>query len=133
MLGEGSENMGYRSDFEIYKSNVCHQVKDLGDLDFIIETLESNEIRILFDRKWYPESLYLLAMLDYLSRINELDLCIDYDDIRDCKLKNIIYPQGAWISYDLRKDTSRLEQCLKDAIPEFMRFNIVESEIRNVI
>ena len=42
----------------------------MGDVDFIIHTLESNEIRVLFDRRWYPEALYLLAMIDYLSRIN---------------------------------------------------------------
>jgi hypothetical protein len=26
-------------DFEIYKSNICHLVKDKGDIDFIIDTL----------------------------------------------------------------------------------------------
>ena len=59
--------MEHRETFDIFKSNICHYVKDMGDLDFIIYVLKSNEIRKYFDQKWYPESLYLLAMLDYLG------------------------------------------------------------------
>ena len=63
-----AESMEYRQNFDTFKSNVCHRVHDVGDLDFIIETLESDKIRKLYQRGWYPESLYLLAMVDYLSR-----------------------------------------------------------------
>lgn len=34
-----------RSSFELFKSNVCHRLKELGDVGFIIETLESDSIR----------------------------------------------------------------------------------------
>ena len=53
---------------------------------FIIDTLKEDKIRLYWDRKWYPESFYLLAMIDYLSRENELPLCQDYEDIRSCTL-----------------------------------------------
>ena len=53
-----------RISFELFKSNTCHRLKELGDLNFIIETLEEDEIQRYHDKKWYPESLYLLAMLD---------------------------------------------------------------------
>ena len=53
-----------RPSFDVFKSNVCHQVKDLGDIPFIIQPLQSNQIRELYEKKWYPEALYLLAMLD---------------------------------------------------------------------
>lgn len=59
-----------RSSFEVFKSNVCHFVKDKGDIDFIIDTLTTDEIRTLYNRKWYAEAFYLLAMIDYLSREN---------------------------------------------------------------
>ena len=32
-------------DFELYKSYVCHLVRDMGDIDFIIDTLQENKIR----------------------------------------------------------------------------------------
>ena len=51
-----------RCSFELYKSNVCHKLKDLGDIDFLIETLKSDDIRIYYKKKWYPECLYIQFM-----------------------------------------------------------------------
>jgi len=126
------DSMVYRQNFETYKSNICHLVKNMGDINFIINILEANKIRYLYQKQWYPESLYLLAMVDYLSRENLLPICADYNDIRITKLKEPIYPESiltmcAILNSDIPKKESENE-----AIPEFMRFNIVESEIRNV-
>lgn len=122
-----------RCGFELFKSNVCHQLKSLGDIDFIIQTLENNKIREYYDRQWYPECFYLLAMLDYISRVNNVPLCDAYNDLRKQSLQETIYPlsivaQSALPDNDVVKQKAKTE-----AIPEFMRFNIVESEIRNVI
>jgi len=53
--------------------------------------------------------------------------------LRRAKLTEVIYPAGvltlcAAAGSDAWKERSRAE-----AIPEFMRFNIVEAEVRNVI
>jgi hypothetical protein len=45
-----AESIEYRQSFEAYKSNICHMVKDLGDIDFIIDTLESDRIRKLYQK-----------------------------------------------------------------------------------
>jgi len=84
----------HRAEFDVFKSSICHQVKDMGDMDFIIDTLETDSIRKLYQKRWYPESLYLLAMIDYLSRENELPVCKDYDDIRQARLSEPIFPQA---------------------------------------
>lgn len=122
----------HRSSFEVFKSNVCHLVKDKGDIEFIIDTLSSDEIRTLYNRRWYAEAFYMLAMIDYLSRENSIPICTNYNDIRSQKLKNMIYPSSAVISDAAMNTTKHCEECLKNAIPEFLRFNIVEGEIRNV-
>lgn len=122
-----------RSSFEVFKSNICHRVKDIGDIDFIAETLKSGIIVHYFNQKWYAESLYLLAMIDYLSRINDIPLCTDYNKLRHCRLNNIIYPSGILMDSFVSDDSTILEKSIQDSIPEFMRFNIVESEIRNVV
>lgn len=127
-----NENTSDSRDFEIYKSNICHLVKDKGDIDFIIDTLKENQIRTYWERKWYRESFYLLAMVDYLSRENDLPLCNDYEDIRNCALPETLYPRDVILAAKLDVSLDVKEQCLKEAIPEFMRFNIIESEIRNV-
>ena len=118
--------------FEVFKSNTCHHVKDIGDIDFIIEILEADEIRRLYNRGWYREALYLLAMLDYLSRENNLPICTNYNDIRGRKLEKPCFPAGIVVSYAATGDESIKREAIAKAIPEFMRFNIVESEIRNV-
>lgn len=122
-----------RCDFELFKSNVCHKVKELGDVGFIIETLESNDIRNYYEKEWYPESLYLLAMLDYISRMNDVPLCSDYDDLRCVRLSEIIYPASILAVAAATKNDKIKEQAKLEAIPEFLKYNIVESEVRNVI
>ena len=122
-----------RSSFETFKSNTCHHVKDMGDLDFIASVITNNDIRILYEKRWYPEALYLLAMLDYLSRLNGIPICTIYGDIRSQKLKTPIYPIGVLLSSEVLQSDEPIQQAERDAIPEFKRFNIIECEVRNVV
>ena len=103
-----ADNVEYRCSFETFKSNTCHHVKDMGDIDF------------------------LLAMIDYLSRINDVPLCTNYNDIRSQKLEKLYFSAGIEVAYAATGDERIKERALANAIPEFMRFNIVESEVRNV-
>ena len=121
-----------RPSFEFFKSNTCHRVKDLGDIPFVIELLQTDQIRKLYNKKWYPEALYLLAMLDYLSRENNIPICKNYNDIRSAKLRQRVYPSSVIILCKTMNSNAPKEECIRLAIPEFLRFNIVESEVRNV-
>ncbi len=122
-----------RGSFELYKSSVCHRVKEMGDIDFIIDTLEQDDIREYYQRGWYRECLYLLAMLDYLSRLNSVPACTRYDDLRCCKLREPLYPSGILTEALVSGSDAPKAKALQEAIPEFLRFNIVESEVRNVV
>lgn len=128
-----SEKVDYRCSFETFKSNTCHHVKDMGDIDFMIDVMESDEIRTLYNKRWYPEAFYLLAMLDYLSRENNVPVCNRYDDIRAGKLKEPIYPAGVLLTSEVMKSDAPKAMAEKEAIPEFKRFNIIESEVRNIV
>jgi len=125
-------SLEYRPAFETFKSNVCHSLKDMGDLDFLIDTLETGKVRELYEREWYAESLYLLAMADYLSRENGFPLCAEYDDIRRAKLRRLIYPAGVLAMCAAWGSDAPKSESLREAIPEFLRHNIVEAEVRNV-
>ena len=125
--------MEKKCSFELFKSNVCHWLKEEGDIDFLIQVLESDLIRKYYNRKWYLESFYLLGMLDYISRINDVPMCSEYDDLRQQRMQEIVYPVGVLLTARVLGDESIKEQALKEAIPEILRFNIVESDIRNVI
>ena len=123
----------YRCSFETFKSNTCHHVRDMGDVDFMLQILETDEIRTLYDRKWYPEALYLLAMIDYLSRENDIPACTRYDDIRAQRLSKPIYPTGVMLTSEVLDTDAPLRKAEKEAIYEFRRFNIIENEVRNVV
>ncbi len=125
--------LDHRVDFEVFKSNTCHRVKEKGDLQFIIEVLEKDEISNFYKKQWYRECFYMLAMLDYLSRENDVPLCTQYDELRTKKLRDKLYPSSILMAAKVTKNDKIIQQALKEAIPEFLRFNIVESEVRNVI
>lgn len=130
---EFESHMCERSDFENFKSSICHRLKRLGDEEFVIGALESNEVRTYFERKWYRESLYLLAMIDYISRLNNIPIAVDYDDIRSHKLEKSLYPRSARALALANEDESVLRKVEEEAIPEFKRFNIFENDVRNVV
>ena len=106
--------MKTRPAFELFKSNVCHKLKELGDIDFLNDLLDSDEITDYYNLEWYPECLYLLAMLDYISRVNNVPICSDYDKLRSLKLSSVIYPSSI-VAIDMAttSDKARKERSSK--------------------
>lgn len=121
-----------RLDFETFKSNVCHFVKNDEQLQFVVNTLQSGDIERYWEKGWYAESFYLLAMIDYLSRMNNLPLCNRYDNIRSQKLKEVLFPQDVMLTCALNNNDDAKEKAIAMSIPEFLRFNIIETEVNNV-
>ena len=121
-----------RIPFDNFKSSVCHHLMRLGDIDFIIKVLENDEITEYYNRGWYPECLYILAMLDYLSRVNKVPLCNKYDFLRRCRLSETVYPTSIIIMSLGKNGESIREQAKRESIPEFIRFNIVENDVRDI-
>ena len=122
-----------RMSFDNFRSNISHELKNRGEINFIIETLKNRDIDKFYNKKWYFECFYLLATIDYLSRINDIPLVSDYDDLRNLKLKEVIYPSSVLIYDDLTKNNKMKNKALKEAIPEFLKFNIVEGNIKDAI
>lgn len=119
--------------FELFKSNVCHELKRQGDIAFIAHLLETNLIGQYYTKRCYPECLYLLEMLDYLSRENNVETCSLYDDMRKLRLKFVLYPSSVLAVAKVTNNDDILKQSIIESIPEFIRFNIVEKDIRNVV
>jgi hypothetical protein len=72
-------------------------------------------------------------MLDYVSRLNDIPLCTEYDDLRRLKLKETVYPKSILAVYAVSSNEEIKEKAYNESIPEFVRFNIVENEVRNVL
>lgn len=121
-----------RTSFETFKSQIRHEIKMLGDIDFVNETINTDMISRYWHWEWFCEAFYLLAMIDYLCRLNSLTQPSKYDEIRSYKLPQVIYPMDLSMAALLDSKLDVRDKALKESIPEFRRFNIVEKEIRDV-
>jgi len=125
-------DLSIRTDFETFKSNVKHLVKD-DPIHFINYVHENHLIFQYINVNYFPEALYLLAMIDYLSRINGIPILDTYNIIRKQKLNDRLYPASVIIMSQIDKDSNILETSYMNSIEEFKRFNIIESEIDNIV
>lgn len=124
------KNMYTSQDFEVFKGNVYVRIQENGPLDFISKILVSNVIEEYWNDQNTLYAIYLLAMVDYLSKMNGVPLYSKYDYMRKYKLKDRIYPLSITISAKI--DNKSEEEYIDDAIPEFLKYNIVEGDTFNV-
>ena len=114
--------------FEIFKSNTCHTVKRLGNKGFIDEIVNKEYIEIYWNNKNRLCACYLLAMIDYLCRLENLPLIEKFDCIRGYRLPKLVYPY----SFNFINNEDLLDSALAKAIPEFYRHGLVEGDVFNV-
>lgn len=114
--------------FEIFKSNTCHAVKEMGNKEFINEIVNKEYIEDYWDNKNRLCACYLLAMIDYLCRLENLPLIEKFDCIRGYRLPKLIYPY----SFNFANNPNMIKKALAQAIPEFYKHGIVEGDIFNV-
>ena len=119
-------------EFETFKSNIKHLLKEKGDFLFLIETYLNDDIRKYWNNYQKAKALYLLSTVDYLSRINNLPIAEDYNDLRNYVLTNPLLSEDLRLNKILINDLNIEKNALKDSIPEFARFNIVERDLRDV-
>lgn len=116
-------------ELDIFVSNVCHRVHDMGELDFIVDTLQSDIIFRYWEENNQFQALYLLAMVDYLCRKNDIPRCENYNELRSFSFKEPIYPMDVLLTSKLFPDRDIKKEAIDNSIPEFIRFNIVECDI----
>ncbi len=119
--------------FSNFCSEMCHQLRKIGDFSFINKVDRENWITDYYEMGWYEECLYLLAMIDYLCRVNSLPLREGYEELRKAKLSKPLYPAGVKAEAIAFSSDEPLRKAEENAIPEFKHFNIMEGEIRDAI
>ena len=109
-------------DFELFKSDVCQKVKT-NVIGWLKTILTNDTIRMYYTDDKVLFALYLLAMADkQLKRLGLMPVR-EYKDLRQLKMKERIYPLSAQYG----------EFDWSDADPEFLKYNIVEGDIDNVV
>ena len=78
-----------RLHFDNFRSEICHFLKSKGDVDFVTIIIKENWIERFWKWGWKEESLYILAVLDYLSDLYKVSPYNKYDWYRTQKLEEI--------------------------------------------
>lgn len=130
--------MNEKLSYDAFRSEICHMYHFDGDYEFIKKVMKSNLVLFLWNKNEYVKALYTLAMIDYISWKNDVPLFEEYEQMRKCKLENIIYP-SAIVMLDRIEQSSRnrnmaIEECKNDKCGAFFfRHNIIERSIEDVI
>ena len=121
-----------RKSFETFKSQVRHELKRMGDIEFIKGTIDDDAINRFWRWGWYLEAFYLLGMLDYLYSENGIAPDSRYDSFRDMSLPETVYPMDINLAAKIGGDPAVRSRAVKESIPEFYNYNIVEKDVRDV-
>lgn len=118
-------------EFDLYKSEICHEYKRFSDSDFLRKYLLNMEIDNLINNKEYDKALYLLSFIDYICIKNDLPLVKKYEDVRKRKLNKLYVSESIFLL--LKNKQIKITKIFNECIKEFLIHNIVESEVENVI
>lgn len=124
-------------DNDIFRSEICHFLKRVGDTEFIKILLQNEWVDYFWDEEQYFKALYCIAILDYLASIYGIPFFPDYDHYRRNKFESPIYPKDIKMLSIVNPDEKIKEMALKEcseseAGPFFLRFNIVERSVRDI-
>lgn len=118
-------------EFRYFRSNTLHELKRLGVPVFIDNVLRSRRIDFYHKNGGKAYALYLLALIDYLSRAWRIALPQGrYNHYRKERLDSPFFVGSDLVHF------SSVEEAEKrmgiSVIPEFRRFNIIENDVFNV-
>jgi lambda repressor-like predicted transcriptional regulator len=122
--------LGYRpdeivydaEDFQTFRNNLHHRI-NRGELPFLLETIEGDDVSYYVRHEDYLKALYLVAAVDYLSKKNQVPLCNKYDDIRHMRLSQPYYVG----------DSAFMPNSRETCIPEFVNYNIYEGDLYDAV
>ena len=110
-----------KEDFQTFRNNLHHEIKNSGLLEVAADVLQRKRIDYYYQNDDIVKALYLLSLVDYVCRINEIALCEDYANLRNKKLKEPFYVG------DL------VEASNPKYIMEFKNHNIYEGELTDAV
>lgn len=119
-------------DYTTYTSELCHKLKLMGDRNFVDHILSFVDIDELLDLGRKKHALYTVAMVDYISKENNIPLNQSLEVYRNMKMKELSFPKGVETYVSIVGNDDIKKQVLLNAIDEFLAYNIVETSVRDV-
>lgn len=118
-------------EFRYFRNNLLHDLKKIGPEAFINKIIQTKEIDFYYKNEGKAYAYYLLALIDYLCRFNNLPIYEKrYNKIRKEKLDKPFFVGSDILKFDSIEDAER--EFHITTIPEFRKFNIIEGDVNNV-
>ena len=121
----------FDKEFDLFKSNICHELHSIKYKAFIKHYLTTDEIERTFEDKKYKQALYLVAMIDYLCETHNLPIPTKYNEIRNYKLDSFCVSESLYRLMQTKQ--IQFSSIYRDSISTFRDHNIIEAEIDNVV
>lgn len=118
-------------DFRYFRNNLLADLKRQKLKDFVKSILSKKEIDFYYKNNAKANAFYLLALIDYISRIENEPIHTErYNNLRKEKLDNPLFVGSNIITFDSIEEAEK--QLNIHVIPEFKKFNIIEEDVFNV-
>ena len=118
-------------EFRFFRNNLLHELKWNSALVTVDKIIKNREIDLYYKNGKKEYAYYLLALVDYVYRINGIPLYKKrYNSIRQEKLDKPFFVGSDLITFN-SVDEAEKELGIT-VIPEFRKFNIIEEDIFNV-
>lgn len=116
-----------------YISSLEHKLRELGNgesfIDFLIENVSLDE---LVHQKQFEKLYYTIALVEYLNG----DIAKKHNYISKYttgKMDRLTFAKGVEMYCETVKNTELKERELKNAIPEFLKYNLVVTKVGNAV
>lgn len=112
----------HKEEFQTFRNKLHHRIARTDELELLVEVIEQQEIDYYYRHNDVVKALYMLSLIDYISKKNELPLCVEYSTLRKKKLAEPYYVGDAtgW------RDNSV-------CIDEFVAHNIYEGDLYDAV
>lgn len=120
-----------KEDFRYFRGNVLHSLKREGPAQFVNTVIKKKYIDYYLKNNEQEKGLYLLALIDYLIRINDLEPYISrYNEYRKKKLDSPFFVGSTLVCFATIQEAEK--ELNITVIPEFKKYNIIEENVFNV-
>lgn len=119
-------------EFRYFRNNVLNDLKREGNEAFVNKVIKEKTIDYYHKNNGNVYALYLLALIDYLCRIDNRDVYQDrYNAIRKETLDNPFFVGSDLVYFNTIEEAE--EQLKIKVIPEFSKYNIIEDNVFNIM
>lgn len=119
----GEEIKINHAEFELFRSNMSHRLKELGDYEFAKELLTTSIVEEYWNNKQILEALYLVCMFDTICEKYHMKTHAKFSEVRSHRITPPVYPLEVCMGLDSK------EGCEKASLPIFKEHGIMEVDI----